>query len=65
MGGCLCEAEEVGVKDGMGEEGGKEGGGGDAARFREQQGRRLGADVTLRLTPRRSLPFHAHTQTVM
>lgn len=32
------EAEEVGVKEGMGEEGGKEG---DAARFREQQGRRL------------------------
>lgn len=67
-GGRGDEAEE-GVKGGMRREG-------DAARFREQQGRRLPADVTVLLTPRRpSHPHslhthkhthsHAYTQTVM
>lgn len=67
-GGRGDEAEEEGVKEGMRREG-------DAARFREQQGRRLPADVTLPLTPRHPLrppPYtrkhthsHAYTLTVM
>lgn len=55
-GGRGDEAEEEGVKEGMRREG-------DAARFREQQGRRLPADVTLPLTPRRSPIPLTHTST--